>query len=369
MDAKCCGTVTQTERHRGSGAMQSGTEGKNLGDLTGLSRLDHCHGDRERRAILGASAMPSLQACLSRDAAVGSQSDARLTSAQEAETALDLVRMRPLVERTRGSPAVRIGLIDGPVDRDHPKFAAGDIRDVSSDSARGCSHASSDACRHGTLVAGVLHAARGSRAPAICPGCTLLTRAIFLETHSVNGSAPTASVEEVSTAIVETVDAGAIVLNLSIALAEPSSSAERRMHEALDYAARRSVLVVAAAGNQGTLGSTAITRHPWVIAVVACDTKGRPMRESNLSHSAGKRGLAAPGEGITSLAPDAKMQSFSGTSAAVPFVTGAIALLWSLFPTATANRLRFAITRAGAPRRTTLVPPLLDGLGAYRSMS
>ena len=49
--------------------------------------------------------------------------------------------------------------------------------------------------------------------------------------------------------------------------------------------------MVAAAGNQGTLGSSAITRHPWVIPVVACDLRGRPMNESNLGSSIGRRGL------------------------------------------------------------------------------
>jgi subtilisin family serine protease len=33
---------------------------------------------------------------------------------------------------------------------------------------------------------------------------------------------------------------------------------------------------------------------------------------------------------ITSTAPDGKYTQMSGTSAAAPFVTGAIALLWSL---------------------------------------
>jgi hypothetical protein len=58
---------------------------------------------------------------------------------------------------------------------------------------------------------------------------------------------------------------------------------------------------VAAAGNQGTLGSTAITRHLWVIPVVAYDLQGRPMDQSNLGSSIGRRGLGAPGDRITSL--------------------------------------------------------------------
>ena len=138
------------------------------------------------------------------------------------------------------------------------------------------------------------------------------------------------------------------------------------MEEALDQAARRGVIVVAAAGNQGTLGSSAITRHPWVIPVVACDLRGRPMNESNLGSSIGRRGLSAPGDGITSLGAEGQPLTLGGTSVAVPFVTGAIALLWSEFPSATAAQIKLAITQASTPRRASVVPPLLDAAAAYQ---
>ena len=143
---------------------------------------------------------------------------------------------------------------------------------------------------------------------------------------------------------------------------------ERTLEEALDQTARRGVIVVAAAGNQGTLGSTAITCHPWVIPVVGYDLQGRPMNHSNLGSSIGRRGLGAPGDRITSLGAEGKPLTFGGTSAAAPFVTGAIALLWSEFPTATATEIKLAATHARIPRRTTVVPPLLDAWAAYQTM-
>ena len=42
--------------------------------------------------------------------------------------------------------------------------------------------------------------------------------------------------------------------------------------------------------------------------------------------------------------------------------------LWSEFPTATATEVKFAATQAYAPRRTTVVPPLLDAWAAYQVM-
>lgn len=222
---------------------------------------------------------------------------------------------------------------------------------------------------HGTFVAGILCGRRNSPAPAICPNCTLLVRPIFAEATSRNGPIPSATSVELAAAIIECVDAGAHVINLSAALPPPSSTSEREIDNALDYAARRGVLVVAAAGNHGTLGSSAITRHPWVIPVVACDLRGRPMNQSNLGSSAGRRGLSAPGEQITSLGAEGKPRTFAGTSAAAPFVTGAIALLWSEFPAAPAPAIRFAVTQAYELRRPTVVPPLLNAWAAYHAMS
>jgi subtilisin family serine protease len=158
------------------------------------------------------------------------------------------------------------------------------------------------------------------------------------------------------------------VINLSAALAQASSNSHRQLGEALDYAARRGVTVVAAAGNQGTLGSSAITRHPWVVSVVACDLQGKPMNQSNLGSSIGRHGLSVPGDNITSLGAEGNPLTFGGTSAAALFVTGAIILLWSEFPTATAAEVKFAITYAATPRRTTVVPPLLDAWAAYQIM-
>jgi subtilisin family serine protease len=160
------------------------------------------------------------------------------------------------------------------------------------------------------------------------------------------------------------------VLNLSAAFDQPSTMDERLLVEALDHAARRGVIVVAAAGNQGTLGSSALTRHPWVIPIVGCDLHGRPMGQSNLGSSAGRRGLMAPGEGVTSLGAEGKPLALGGTSVAAPFVTGTIALLWSEFPDAGAVEVKSAVTGVGyARRRTSVVPPLLDAWAAYEAMA
>ncbi|MDQ3622251.1 MAG: S8 family serine peptidase [Verrucomicrobiota bacterium] len=272
------------------------------------------------------------------------------------------------MERTSGSPKLKIGLIDGPVLTKHADLAGEHLREIPGNNGGACTQADSAACLHGTFVAGILSAKRGSIAPAICPNCTLLARPIFAETAAAGGEMPSAMPQELAKAILDCIDAGARVLNVSAALAQPSLRSERALEEALDQAAKRGVIVIAAAGNQGTLGSTAITCHPWVIPVVGYDLQGRPVNHSNLGSSIGRRGLGAPGDKITSLGTEGKPLTLGGTSAAAPFVTGVIALLWSEFPTRTATEVKFATTQAYTPRRRAVVPPLLDAWAAYQVM-
>ncbi len=222
------------------------------------------------------------------------------------------------------------------------------------------------ACLHGTFIAGILSAKRNSLAPAICPNCTLLIRPIFTETTSGREHMPSATPLELAAAIFECIDAGARVINLSSSLAQPTAKGEQSLEEALNHAVRQGVILVAAAGNQSTLGSSAITRHRWVIPVAACDLRGRPMNQSNLGSSLGRRGLMAPGDNIISLGSEGQWLRLGGTSVAVPFVTGVIALLWSEFPTATAAQIKLATSQAITLRRTSVVPPLLDAAAAYQ---
>jgi subtilisin family serine protease len=282
-------------------------------------------------------------------------------------SAIDLVKLRRLMDRSEGHVDVRVALIDGPVALDHPGLSRANIEGVSRASLESCEHAGSDACLHGTLVAGVLVGSRDSGAPGISPMCTLLVRPIFFETASAPRLAQT-TLEEVAAAVVESVDAGAHVINISASLAEPSCRNERCVDDALAYASRHGTLVIVAAGNQQAIGSSAMTRHAWTVPVVACAADGKPTADSNLSRSIGRWGLLAPGANVNSLAAGGGVRPFSGTSAAAPFVTGAAALLMSLFPRTAPHGIRSAIL-AGTARGAALVPPLLDADAAFGILS
>jgi subtilisin family serine protease len=296
------------------------------------------------------------------------QIDSATVGSGNVRTPLSLVALPPLMEQTTGRSDVVVGLLDGPVAIDHPDLVPGNVKGLPGRSGT-CNQAGSAACRHGTFVAGILSAKRGSMAPAICPGCTLLVRPIFGEDDGATDMMPATTPQEVAGAIVECVEAGARVLNLSAALRSPRSHDERELEAALDFARRREVVVVAAAGNQALVGGSALTSHPWVVPVVGCDRLGRPTDWSNLGGAIGRRGLGGPGEGVTSLSSMGTPATAGGTSVAAPFVAAAVALLLSKFPDATGGQVRFAITQVSGVRRRTVVPPLLDAWGAYRMLA
>ncbi|MEA2181451.1 MAG: hypothetical protein QOF69_636 [Solirubrobacteraceae bacterium] len=282
------------------------------------------------------------------------------------ELACQLVNLGPLIASGPGRAEVTVGLIDGPVAIEHRDLASEMIHTLRGRQAS-CTLRDGAACLHGTFVAGILSARRGSGAPALCPGCRLVVRPIFTEAPSIN-RLPTAGADDLAAAVLECIDAGAKVLNVSATLVRASARDEQTLQSVLDYACQRRVAVVAAAGNASAIGGSVITRHPWVIPVVAYSLRGRALTSSNLGAVIGRHGLGGPGENITSLRASVGTATSSGTSVAAPFITGTFALLLSAFPDASVSEVRGALTHSGPSRRRTVVPPLLDARAAYQTL-
>ncbi|MGB0094275.1 MAG: S8 family serine peptidase [Solirubrobacteraceae bacterium] len=278
---------------------------------------------------------------------------------------LRLVNLQFLMHRTAGSSHVTVGMIDGPVLIHHPALASEHVREIGGVHSGTCVSRSHPACVHGTFIAGILAARRGSGAPAICPDCDICVHTIFTD-RAADGQPPSASPQDLSEAIMNCIAVGASVINISAALYESGAQRERLLTHALDVAASRGVVVVVAAGNDGAIGSTALTGHPWVIPVVGAYPDGRPMVRSNYSRSIGQHGLGGPGSDVTSLGSDGGLLTSGGTSVAAPFVSGAIALLWSEFPSASGAEIKRAVSSGG--RRTSVVPPLLDARRSYEAI-
>jgi subtilisin family serine protease len=291
---------------------------------------------------------------------------------------LSLVRLRSLMNISSGSPDITIGLIDGPVDLSHPALQESKIRAVKEYQLAACKNATSIACRHGTFIAGILCAKRGLDAPAICPGCTLLLRPIFTDQTLTDNNSnnnknnevlllfPSTTPEELSDAIIELVDGGARIINLSLGLSTSSLMTYPKLQEAYDYARQHRVIIVASSGNQGYIGGISLLHNEWIIPVAASDEYGRLDPMSNFGPSVGSRGLMAPGTNVTSTSSGGGYVKMSGTSFAAPFVTGTLALLWSVFPTTSAADLVRCVRAGSSDRRhRSITPPLLNVEAVY----
>ncbi|MCC7167305.1 MAG: S8 family serine peptidase [Rhodospirillales bacterium] len=273
---------------------------------------------------------------------------------------LSKVGLEGIRARTAGNEAILIGIIDGPVERAHPALRGARFLGSPNVAAGSCAKVPQAACRHGTFVSGLLAATGDDGFAGLCPGCRFLNWPVFSD--QVTGI-PRIEPETLAAAIEGCIDQGAGIINLSLCWDRLEGLRDGGLGAALDRAAERGVLVVAAAGNQSTLGSSNITGHPWVIPVVGGKGAGAPLINATLAPSVASGGVMAPGLGVAAPMAGGGIGTFSGSSAAVPFVTAALALLWSLMPKARARELRWAVAQ---PRlASSLLPPWLDANRAW----
>lgn len=277
---------------------------------------------------------------------------------------MGILDLQALMTNSTGSQNVSIAIIDGSVYKSHPLLATENIYGIGDDSLTVCGNLSDESCFHGTYVAGVLMAIRDSSAPAICPNCKLFVRPVFFNSESTDYQRPSTTPAVLAKAILECLAAGVNIINLSLGILGVRSGLRSELDFALDLAARQNVIVVAAAGNEGTIGGTVITKHPWVIPVVASGENNKPLPTSNLGHCIGQRGLMAPGDNIVSLGGVEGYAKLSGTSVSTPIVTGMIALLWSLFPDASSGQIREAVLNI-SKRRKSIIPPVASAIRSY----
>ncbi|MDD4871542.1 MAG: S8 family serine peptidase [Kiritimatiellae bacterium] len=146
--------------------------------------------------------------------------------------------------------------------------------------------------------------------------------------------------------IVEAVDRGANVINMCLGTYGDSFV----LKSAVDYALSKGVVLVAATGNEAIEGVSYPARYNGVVAVSSVDANGQHPYFANRGEEVS---ISAPGIGITTAWTGNDYVGFSGTSASVPFVSGAIAYLLSQNPGMTAGEAVDMLVRyaddAGAP--------------------
>ena len=213
---------------------------------------------------------------------------------------------------------VKIAILDSGIDYTHPDLAPvykGGYNFVSNTTDP------KDDNGHGTHVAGIVAAARNnSGIVGVAPGASIYALKVLDATGSGAYSAIIAGLQWCANPA-----NGIKVASMSLGGTTGSSA----LQAACDNALKAGVLLVAAAGNDGSTATIRDSveypaRYSSVLAVGAVDQSNvRPYWSS----TGAEVNIVAPGVNIYSTWPGGKYQTLSGTSMACPHVTGTAALV------------------------------------------
>lgn len=218
---------------------------------------------------------------------------------------------------SRGSEDIKIAVVDTGVDLNHPDLSN---RLIEGYNVLEKNNKPLDDNGHGTHVAGII-AAVTNNAEGVA-GITWYNPIMPVKVMNSEGFGGSFDVAE---GIRWAVDNGADVINLSLGNYQPSLV----MEEAINYALKKDVVVISAAGNDNTSQPSFPAAQPGVISVAAVDWEGRRAEFSNFGDHID---IAAPGVHIASTFMDGQYASLSGTSMAAPHVTALAGLIRSVNP-------------------------------------
>ncbi len=182
----------------------------------------------------------------------------------------------------------------------------------------------SDDVGHGTHVAGTI--AQSTNNGYGVAGIAYNAKIMPIKVLGANGGG---TISDIAEGIKFAADNGADVINMSLG----GGGSSRLMQEAIDYAYRKNVVVIAAAGNANQNSASYPARYPKVIGVSAIDAAGAKAPYSN--YGAGVD-ITAPGGGesggilqetIDPRSGAAVFQDYKGTSMASPHVAGVAAMI------------------------------------------
>lgn len=207
---------------------------------------------------------------------------------------------------------------------------------------------------HGTAVASVI-AGNNALTPGVAPGVDLLSVRIAGDSGLSNSFL-------VAQGIVAAVDAGAHLVNISMGGFGDSAL----VRNAIQYAADRGVLIIAAVGNNGLDQPFYPAANEGVIAVGAVDATGSHLQFSNTGSQVD---VSAPGYSLNAAWPGDRAAVVSGTSFSAPVITGAIAAVMTQYGTKRLsaqqawNLVTAHLNDAGAPGSDPLLGAGMPDLG------
>jgi thermitase len=207
-------------------------------------------------------------------------------------------------ERRDWGSGVKVAILDSGIDQSHSNLNGVSIEEI--DLLGGVMSSPG----HGTAIASII-AGNDSGISGIAPSASLLS--IRVLDGEGQGDSFT-----VAKGIVEAVDRGAKIINLSLG----GSGGSAVLKNAVEYAHEQGSVIVAAVGNEGGNGVSYPAKFENVIGVTSVDANGRQSSFANYGEGVD---IAAPGVGVYAAWEDESLVAFSGTSSSTAFVSGALA--------------------------------------------
>jgi thermitase len=280
-----------------------------------------------------------------------------------------------------GLASIKIAVLDTGVDQNHEDLAG----KIVSNKNFTLSSTYDDFYGHGTHVAGIAAAVTNNGIGVAGTGydCSIMNGKVLDDSGS-------GAYSWIASGITWAADSGADVINMSLGGKFGSST----LQNAVNYAWGKGVVVVAAAGNDGSSRANYPAYYTNCIAVAASDSNDAKASFSNYGSWVD---VAAPGVGIYSTLPNHSNSigndygSLNGTSMATPHVAGLAGLVWAssygannaavrdrientadqagtIWTTYGIERINaYSAVAAAAPPPTDTTPPVISNLNAAPS--
>ena len=224
---------------------------------------------------------------------------------------------------------IKIGILDTGIDQTHPAFNDATIHTMDFVKPAG---KAIDKDGHGTHCAGIIVAnditiqgkAQGKgkawrsklKLEGVAPKAELYVAKVLNDEGE-------GSTEQIANGFAWAMDEGVDIISMSLS----GEYSYHRLFRLMHIAASKGIIVVVAAGNNGSTRQRNIGypgRYGMAITVAANNRNGIP---TDFSSRGGEIDMGAPGEMIWSPIPKKKIAARSGTSMAAPYIAGLAALL------------------------------------------
>lgn len=233
--------------------------------------------------------------------------------------------VQPLWMHTMGNSHIKIAILDGPVELEHPSLKGAQIvGHARRTSAKGL------AAKHGTHIASIIFGSHTSGlVKGIAPQCTGIAISLFDDGNMLD---PACTQHDIAGAIDIAVESGAQIINISAGQIRHAATVDSDLIKAIERCEAHNVLVIAASGDAGCKDPNIPACLPTVLAIAA-DTPQSSSSSATSDHrikGPSTRCLAVPGENVPGATPGGGTLSASGSSYATAIATGIAALLMSV---------------------------------------